>query len=659
MVITPKFFKKTFYILPAILFVLFAFGVISARANSTKASLPFSQDWTDATLITVNDNWGNVPSIIGYLGDNAASADVDVDPRTILSDTSVTVDVIANQSNTALVNGGVAEFSGIADPTIALQGSATADAPYIKIFLDTTDAGQIQVSYDVRDIDLNDDAVQQVALHYRVGSSGDFTNIPAGYIPDATDASNTKVTTVNITLPAAADNQSHIELRVMTTNASSYDEWVGIDNIAITAGDFAPTGISLAPDSVLENQPVGTSVGTLTASDPDPTDTHTFLLVASALCPNNGADNSSFTLDGSAIKTNVKFDYETKPTYFVCAQATDNYGLSKIQEIEIEILDVLDETPPAVLTSNPLNNSVLLASPAHITVEFSEDVKHDSSVGAADNPVNFLFVEAGADSLIETDSCKLGAALTDAKIHINSASYQNSGGAYISTIMVNNGAALSPGKYLLLVCGTTSIEDLSGNKIGGGATDARIYFTISAALTASNSMPATGFPVGYQTQLAAQPDHKTYADFSDLRLEIPALKISTPIVGVPLTETGWDVNWLGANAGWLNQTAFPTWAGNSVITGHVWDALNKPGIFHQLKELRYGDFVKIHAFGQTYIYEARETKQIAPNDFSSAFKHEDKSWLTLVTCEDYQPLLQTYNYRRMVRAVLLGIVSDE
>jgi LPXTG-site transpeptidase (sortase) family protein len=126
-----------------------------------------------------------------------------------------------------------------------------------------------------------------------------------------------------------------------------------------------------------------------------------------------------------------------------------------------------------------------------------------------------------------------------------------------------------------------------------------------------------------------------------------------------LTETGWDVNWLGANAGWLNQTAFPTWAGNSVITGHVWDALNKPGIFHQLKELRYGDFVKIHAFGQTYIYEARETKQIAPNDFSSAFKHEDKSWLTLVTCEDYQPLLQTYNYRRMVRAVLLGIVSDE
>lgn len=37
----------------------------------------------------------------------------------------------------------------------------------------------IQVSYDLRDLETgSDDAIQQVALHYRVGNSGNFTNIP-------------------------------------------------------------------------------------------------------------------------------------------------------------------------------------------------------------------------------------------------------------------------------------------------------------------------------------------------------------------------------------------------------------------------------------------------------------------------------------------------
>jgi LPXTG-site transpeptidase (sortase) family protein len=96
-----------------------------------------------------------------------------------------------------------------------------------------------------------------------------------------------------------------------------------------------------------------------------------------------------------------------------------------------------------------------------------------------------------------------------------------------------------------------------------------------------------------------------------------------------------------------------------VLTGHVWDALNKPGPFAQLKSLKYGDQVKIHAFGMVYEYEIRTSQIVNPVNLSSVFKHEDKSWVTLVTCEDYKEKSKTYSYRRMVRAVLVSVQTEK
>ena len=137
------------------------------------------------------------------------------------------------------------------------------------------------------------------------------------------------------------------------------------------------------------------------------------------------------------------------------------------------------------------------------------------------------------------------------------------------------------------------------------------------------------------------------------------MAVSASIVGVPFSDNSWDVTWLGKDVGWLNGTAFPTWAGNSVITGHVWDAYNQPGIFYNLKNLRYGDRIKIHAFGQVYVYEVRQSQRVVPDNASAALQHEESDWLTLITCEDYRLLFQTYNYRRVVRAVLVSVVPEK
>jgi LPXTG-site transpeptidase (sortase) family protein len=159
--------------------------------------------------------------------------------------------------------------------------------------------------------------------------------------------------------------------------------------------------------------------------------------------------------------------------------------------------------------------------------------------------------------------------------------------------------------------------------------------------------------------LPPQPADKAYLAYGDLSLEIPALGVKTSVVGVPEAIGGWDVTWLGKNAGWLNGTAFPTWNGNSVITGHVWDADNKPGIFVDIKKLKYGDKVKIHAWGQVYTYEVRQTNLVSPSDINTVMKHEDKAWVTLVTCEEYNLLFTKYSFRRVVRAVLLSVTAEK
>ena len=214
--------------------VLFVLSV-PLSADSTPQTLPFSQNWTNTGLITKDDDWSAVPGLVGYRGDDLTTA-TGTDPQTLLVDgTATPVDVVANQNATTSTAGGLLELQ-ITDPTIGMQGSGTADAPFLLINLSTNGFATIQVSYNLRDLDGGaDNAAQQFALHYRVGSTGDFSNVAAAYVADATLQNSAMLgTPVSVVLPAAADNQPLIQLRIMTTNAPSNDELVGVDDITVT-----------------------------------------------------------------------------------------------------------------------------------------------------------------------------------------------------------------------------------------------------------------------------------------------------------------------------------------------------------------------------------------------------------------------------------------
>lgn len=167
-------------------------------------------------------------------------------------------------------------------------------------------------------------------------------------------------------------------------------------------------------------------------------------------------------------------------------------------------------------------------------------------------------------------------------------------------------------------------------------------------------LPATGFAPGAYTPLSEQPAEMVY-DSTSMLLEIPELDVEMPIVGIPQQGEGWDVSWLGGQAGYLQGTAFPTWAGNTVLTAHVFNNDGLAGPFSQLNKLTYGDQIEIQAWGQIYTYEVRESKLVAPRNVKKIFQHEEYDVVTLLTCEFYNPLSGEYLLRRAVRAVLVSV----
>ncbi len=255
---------------------IFFFWTPVTHADLVAQPVPLTQNWANTGLITADDNWSGVPGIIGYRGDDITSS-TGVDPQMLLGEGTVTIDVNANRNDPdTFTAGGLAEFDGIPNPVVALNGSGTADAPNLVINLNTTGATGISVAYNLRDLDGSvDNAVQPVALQYRVGNSGNYTNLPTGFVADATSGPSqaTLVTPVSAILPVACENQPLVQIRIITANAVGNDEWVGIDDINIGSGGMTVlSGTGLAtPSQVFAGQNSLLTVAVTPASTPPST----------------------------------------------------------------------------------------------------------------------------------------------------------------------------------------------------------------------------------------------------------------------------------------------------------------------------------------------------------------------------------------------------
>lgn len=175
----------------------------------------------------------------------------------------------------------------------------------------------------------------------------------------------------------------------------------------------------------------------------------------------------------------------------------------------------------------------------------------------------------------------------------------------------------------------------------------------------SPCLPFSGFPKGVVTQRSGKKisyDSPT----NQMVLDIPKLNLSTLVASVPLENNRWNIDWLDKAAGHLESSAIPTTGGNSVITGHVWNYNNTPGIFEKIKTLVEKDQIVIHYKNQTYIYQVTENFIVNQYDLTSVFEKPNvgEEWITLITCEDLNDTTQSYVNRRVIRAVLVRVIAN-
>jgi methionine-rich copper-binding protein CopC len=124
-----------------------------------------------------------------------------------------------------------------------------------------------------------------------------------------------------------------------------------------TKANVAPTDIQLSNNSIAENQPSGTDIGTLTTTDPDVGDTHTYTLESSGCGGGPFPDNSSFQIGGVSndkLQSAASFNFEVKSSYTVCVRSTDSGALSFDKQFTISVTNVNE--PPTDITLS--NNSI-------------------------------------------------------------------------------------------------------------------------------------------------------------------------------------------------------------------------------------------------------------------------------------------------------------
>jgi len=104
-----------------------------------------------------------------------------------------------------------------------------------------------------------------------------------------------------------------------------------------------PTDITLTSAEVMENNSLGTEVGTLAAMDADEDDSHTYALVSGQ----GDTDNGSFAISGKSLTTTERFDFESKDRYSIRVQVTDGKSKPFERQLAIQVRDDVKDNRPS------------------------------------------------------------------------------------------------------------------------------------------------------------------------------------------------------------------------------------------------------------------------------------------------------------------------
>jgi len=140
------------------------------------------------------------------------------------------------------------------------------------------------------------------------------------------DAENASFVVVGSGLQTSApfdfETSSSAAIRVRSTDAAGLSVEREL-TVTVTDANEPPAAPALSASSVEENQPAGTTVGTLSSTDPDAGQILAYSIVTSG-CGGTYPDGSAFAVTGTSLATARVLDHEGQPSYAVCVRVTDD-----------------------------------------------------------------------------------------------------------------------------------------------------------------------------------------------------------------------------------------------------------------------------------------------------------------------------------------------
>ena len=267
----------------------------------------------------------------------------------------------------------VMKFDGSAWVQVGTAGFSAGKADYTSIAFDSNNTPYV-VYQDYGNSSKASVMKFDGSAWVQVGTAG-FSAGKADYTSIAFDSNNTpyvaysgggasvmKFNTYN-TLSGTPRNADVGDYNISLTVSDGINTVDHNFTITVNYTNDAPTDITLSNNSVSENNVSDVTIGTLSATDIDVGDTHTF-----SFC--GGSDDNNFTIDGATLKANGVFDYESKSSYSVCIRATDEANATFNKNITITITNVNDNTP--IISSSAITS-------------INQDTLYNYTLGASDS----------------------------------------------------------------------------------------------------------------------------------------------------------------------------------------------------------------------------------------------------------------------------------
>jgi hypothetical protein len=181
-----------------------------------------------------------------------------------------------------------------------------------------------------------------------VGALSVFGGTPTFTLVSGTgDTDNASFTIDGSTLKTTASfdyeakSSYSIRVRAVISGGSTYEQvfTINVTDVSEIGGvsTVPPTDISLSAETVKERSAIGTTVGTLSATDADAGDTFTYSLLSAEEAPK--ANNDSFTIDGDELLTAEVFDFDEQSEYDVAVRVTDSGGLIYEETLAITVTE--------------------------------------------------------------------------------------------------------------------------------------------------------------------------------------------------------------------------------------------------------------------------------------------------------------------------------